>query len=439
MMAESGDLEPPYDASWGDSRMVASPAIDGADSGSAGFSSYSCMALVFDPPVPAGWNMEFRWTVGARHSTDSQTRATAVDLRFGADTRSDSTILLSSEPNRFRQNAEGDDFLPWQYRGFTDLASPIPEVRWCFFSSDIPAADRNLARIDGVLLGSTQTQTFSRPEHNSFIDRYCTALDLAADGCSRVSRLGFSRTGTGESVWDPTYGVGSPGGGSSSVLSPPVRAGEYSCMSLYLNPPNPQVAAVRFQWGLSRRGGADGDPDAALNFYFFAPGDGDAHVPIDDNGALGISTATVFLNWTGSDFGNWAKYESSVPVTPGGMLKWCYLGGNPAVGDQDRGRVDQLQISDALTTVFARAEIAEYCTALNMSLYSCQRLSGIAFGAGAGAIDSTRLWSVSEQGSPNGGLGGSLRSPEVTEGDYRCMSLLSSRRFSAVGMSLSIG
>ena len=420
MTAESGDR----DADWGDLRMVASPAIDGADSGSAGFSSYSCMALVFDPPVPAGWNMEFRWTVGVGLSTDSQTAATAVDLRFGADTRSDSTILLNSEPNRFRLNAEGNDFLPWQYRGFTDLDSPVPEVRWCFFSSNIPAADRNLARIDGVLLGSNQTQIFSRLEHSDFIDRYCTALDLAADGCSRVSRLAFSRTGVGESVWDPTYGVGSPGGGSSSVLSPPVRAGEYSCMSLYLNPPNPQGAAVSFQWALSRRAGADDDPNAALNFYFFAPGGGDDHVPINEIGERSTSTATVSLSGADSGFGDRVNYELSAPATPVGELKWCYLGGNPAVGNDDRGRVDQLQISNAITTVFARAEIAEYCTALNMSLYSCQRLSGIAFGAGAGASDSTRLWSVSEPGSPNGGLGGSLRSPEVMAGDYRCMSLL---------------
>ena len=424
MMAESGDLDPPYDADWGDPRMVASPAIDGADSGSVGFFSYSCMALVFDPPVPAGWNMEFRWTVGAGPSTDSQTAATAVDLRFGADTRSDSTILLSSERNRFRLNAEGADFLPWQYRGFTDLDSPVPEVRWCFFSSNIPAADRNLARIDGVLLGSTQPQIFSRPEHSDFIDRYCTALDLAADGCSRVSRLAFSRTGVGESVWDPTHAKASADGGSSSVLSPPVRAGEYSCMSLYLNPPNPQGATVIFRWDLSRREGADGDPDAVVDFYFFAPGGGDDHVPINEIGERSISAGAVSLNRTEFGFGDWEKYELSAPATPVGELKWCYLGGNPAVGNDDRGRVDQLQISNAITTVFARAEIAEYCTALNMSLYSCQRLSGIAFGAGAGASDSTRLWSVSEPGSPNGGLGGSLRSPEVAEGDYRCMSLL---------------
>ena len=58
---------------------------------------------------------------------------------------------------------------------------------------------------------------------------------------------------------DPTYGEASDGGGSSSVLSPPVRKGEYSCMSLYLDPPHTQGEAFSFAWDIGRRGQVSGE------------------------------------------------------------------------------------------------------------------------------------------------------------------------------------
>ena len=340
-LVASGDLEPPYDDSWGDQRMLASPIGQVGDE-SAGFSSYSCMALVFDPPIPRGWDLEFRWTVGARHdANDRQTRGTAVDVRFGADTDNDSDIVLTEEPGRFRQNTRIDGFLPWQYRRITDFDRPVPEVRWCFFSSDILAAERNLARIDGVLFGTTQTQVFCRPAlntavagclpgHNDFIDRYCIALDISGDNCAHVSRLAFSSTGTGEHVWDPTHAEASLGGSRLSVLSPPVRKDEYSCMSMYFDTPNPRGEAFSFAWDLGRRAefeGEEGREPASMRFFFFAAGAGAGHDPM--NLSARSSDAFLSVGSTASGFIGWETQDIGDPVTEAEELKWCYYGGNP--------------------------------------------------------------------------------------------------------------
>ena len=220
-----------------------------------------------------------------------------------------SDILLADEQRQSRQNTRIDGFLPWQSPEFTDFNGSVAEVRWCFFSSDILAAERNLARIDGVLFGTDAGEEFCRPglnaddngcrlEHGEFIDRYCAALDLLPLVCQQVSRLAFSRTGIGEHVWAPTDDAASAEGGSSSVLSPPVRGGEYSCMSLYLHVPNPEGVAFGFDWDLSRRAGLGNDfgrTDAVLRFYYFAPREGDNHAPLDDNGNPASSNEA--LSW----------------------------------------------------------------------------------------------------------------------------------------------
>ena len=436
-MVAFGESSPPYDERWGDPRMVASPAIRAATSSiSAGnTSSYSCMALVFDPPIPTGWNMEFRWTVGARHD-DGQARGTAVDVQFGEDTMVGSDIRLTEEPGRFRRNTAIDGFLPWQYRSRTHFDSPIPEIRWCFFSSDILPSVRNLARIDGVLFGTTQTQAFCRPglnadddaclpEHGEFIDRYCIALDLADDRCAQVSRLAFSRIGVGEHVWDPTHAAASAEGRNSSVLSPPVRAGEYSCMSLYLEPPQPHGEMFNFAWSISRRAQLDGETGRALaflRFYFFAPGAGAAHDPLNFSGR----SSDAFRNFrftTVGGFKNWSNVFINDPTTEAEELKWCYYGGYSVAGTRDRGRIDRLRIAEGLTQVDARPEIAAYCTALNLADEYCRRLSEIVFRNGGEGSPTASRWSVSQAGSDNGGGGGSVVSGPVGDGDYHCMSL----------------
>ena len=259
-------------------------------------------------------------------------------------------------------------------------------------------------------------------EHNDFIGRYCTALDLTDSICGRVSRLAFTRRGIGEHVWDPTHSEASADGGSSSVLSPPVKGGDYSCMSLYLDPPSSQGLEFSFAWDLSRRAaysGESGREDAYMRFFFFAPGAGAGHNPA--HFASRGEDASYSLEAGGSGFAGWDEGVIGNPATEAGELKWCYYGGNPEVGERDRGRVDFLQVSEgARATIDSREEIETYCTALNIEDNLCGRVSSISFELSLGA---RAPW------DPEHAVGSvstdmlSVASQPAAGGEYSCMSL----------------
>ena len=99
-------------------------------------------------------------------------------------------------------------------------------------------------------------------------------------------------------------------------------------------------------------------------------------------------------------------------------------------GAQDSGPPQRLQVSRSETLsdedrIDRYVALEPYCTALNMSFYSCERLSKIVFSRAASAGDSLPLrWSVdSSAGSPDGGFDTSVVSRQVGSGDYNCMSL----------------
>ena len=440
---EYGELEPPYDPHWGDDRMVASPSLTGF--------VFSCMILTFDPPIPTGWNMEFLWTVGARHDTgDTVNRGTAVDVRFRADTDrvkpdgSRDFITLTNAENRFRENLDVNSFLPWKsFSVFTGFGSPVPEVRWCAFSSGIKESVRNRARIDGLLFG-TDREEFCRdchPGHNDFIDRYCVALDLSSSNCQRVSRLVFSRSGVGEHVWDPTHAEASAEGGSFSVLSPPVKQGQYSCMSLHLAVPNPKGETFKIIWRLSlSRTGQMGETQVAMRLFSFVPGGGDNHDPADpadraDLTDVRLERTFLPVSMSSPDFSKWLA--DFPPLTDGetppvklpdnevGEFKWCYYGGNPKVGERDRGRVDRLVISELpvispeafangtprQVEVLARPSgvgifssttqsqsIRDYCDGLNISDHNCRRIHQIRFLGRNLTTDTSSFWDDFHEG-----------------------------------------
>ena len=216
------------------------------------------------------------------------------------------------------------------------------------------------------MFGTDDGEEFCRPElnagdddclpgHNDLIDRYCIALDVADGDCVLVSRLVFSRggeegtTSIGEHVWDPTHAEASAEGGSSSVLSPPVRKGQYSCMSLHLAIPNPSGEAFSFDWDVGRRAeyeGEEGRMDALMRFYFFAAGAG--HDPLDFDARS--SDAYFSFGSKESGFRGWSDPSIGGPPIEVEELKWCYYGGNEEVGAQDIGRVDRLLIIE--DTVF---------------------------------------------------------------------------------------
>ena len=92
--------------------MVASP-----ETGPAG--NYYCMSLFFDPPLPSGWDMEFRWTVGAGGRNIGAAPFAAVDVRFGPGTNMTRDIIRTDEPGQFRENRSGGaNFLSWTKTGF---------------------------------------------------------------------------------------------------------------------------------------------------------------------------------------------------------------------------------------------------------------------------------------------------------------------------------
>ena len=438
----SGDSNPPYYNRWGDARMVASP-----ETGPGG--NYYCMSLFFDPPLPSGWDMEFRWTVGAGGRNIGAAPFAAVDVRFRQGTDEDSNIIRTDVSGQFRENRSGGaTFLPWTKPGFSNFSSAVPEVRWCMFTANIFESTFNRARIDGVLFGTDDGEEFCRPGlnagdescvsgHDDFIDSYCTALGLSSRNCQLVSRLAFNRSGIGEHVWDPTHDQASAGGGSSSVLSPPVKGGEYSCMSLYFDRPNPQGVEFSFAWDLSRRAaysGESGRGDAYMRFFFFAAGAGADHDPADL--ATRGSDAFARLGTEGSGFAGWRGSTIGNPATEAGELKWCYYGGNSDVGEVDRGRVDRLQVEElpVSESTDGRVVIETHCTALNIEDELCTRVSHIAFqrfNAGPAAWDPDHA-----MGAVPGDML-SVASQQVGAGDYSCLSLYFSEEPIARGSDIS--
>ena len=434
----SSDSDPPYYDSWGDARMVASPQ---AESG-----IYYCMSLSFGPPIPSGWNMEFRWTVGSNPSGANANRSVAVDVHYGAGTVGTTVIKRSAAAGRFRENIEGGTaFLAWQ-ESEQNFGSPIPEVRWCVYTTTpISATVYNRVRIDGVLFGTgreefcrsgvTDDSCVSVPD--DFIDSYCTALDLSSEYCQLVSRLVFNRSGIGEHVWDPTHSQASAEGGSSSVLSPPVKRGEYSCMSLYFDQPNPQGAEFSFAWDLSRRAavsGESGQQSAYMRFFLFAPEAGADHNPADLS--VRSEDASYSLGTEGSGFEGWTAGVIGNPATETGELKWCYYGGNSDVGEVDRGRVDRLEMADGPVSesTDSRVAIEKYCTALDIEDALCTRVSSIDFlGFNAGQL----AW------DPNHAMGAvpgdmlSVASQQVGSDGYSCLSLYFSEEPIARGSAIS--
>ena len=420
---------------WGDQRMVAS--VD------TGGTSYSCMTIQFDPPLETDWGVSFHWTVGQEYNgldrLGSADRLTAVNVLYVASNQTDSLTrrdnyigydLLSAA---FRSTRFSGGFLEWQKSTISRLGARGAETRWCFFGASARSGYYSRIRLDGVSFGRPR-QTFCRPElnpaagfcrpgHNDFIDRYCAALNLTTANCQQVSRLVFTRSGVGEHVWDPTHDAGSQSGSAPSVLSPVVRAGDYSCMSLLLDPPHPVGVPIRFDWTVGRRARYSSErrnrqEEAFIRFYYFAPGSGADHAPIGSDGQVASSKGFRIAGIDAGGYAVWAAQSSDIAEPAGvGELKWCYFGGNGVAGNGDRGRFDRLRIvtrlspqdygngmpermetlerpggSGLFSSTTQSRSIRDYCDGLNISDYNCRRISRINFFADALPSGVPVLW-----------------------------------------------
>ena len=398
--------------SGGGGRSVISQAVDE--------NNYSCMSLRFDPPIPVRSDVSFDWSVGRAGVAAGDTRVSRLQLFVAPPADHEPSLATTDGTADFIERLE-DGFSAWTGHLVPRVSVPVPELKWCYFGADTTESVGDRGRIDRLRLNVS-----SSTEDRTVIARYCTALNVPEDQCIGISRIGFaSPFRLEDSAWDPTHVGGAPAGGGVSVASKMVSNGEYSCMSLYFDPPFPPNRELRFEWDLNREDRA-GTIFAFLRFYRFRPGDGDDQGPIDSNGRIADSNAFRSLR---GGFPNRFDGWEAVRRTPGeatGELRWCYFGANATAGTLDHGRIDRLVLSS--TTISNENEesfsdpavLAEYCAALNMSALLCGRLFGIVFsGTGVGRLP----WDDRHADSPFGRGGRSVLSPAVSKGNYSCMSL----------------
>ena len=399
--------------------------------------SYRCMSLRFSPPIAMSSDISFDWSVG-RDSQNSNDDNAHLQL-FVAPPDDHVPTATEDKADRFIQRS-ANGFSAWTSHSVRRVSAPVPELKWCYFGADFGAGAEARGRIDRLAL-----IVLSSTEDRTVIDRYCAALNVPGEQCSGISRLGFaSPFRLKDFGWDIAHAEGAPAGGGVSVASPMVSKGEYSCISVYFDPPLPEGRKIAFEWDLNRGVRPMGaKTQAFLRFHFFAPGEGDHRSPYNSDGDLERGNARRSLGRAKArGFDGWEAVRETLSKEVG-ELRWCYLGDTAIAGDRDQGRIDRLAFGPADNgdeeSFSETAVLAQYCTALNMSNLLCDRLSGIVF---SGTEVDRLPWDDRHGGAPVGGGDHSVLSPAVSAGNYSCMSLRLALRspwarfFSSTGLSV---
>ena len=379
-------------AVWNSARAGGAVSGDGLSVASSmvGGRGYSCLSMHFDPPIPSGWDIRFAWSFGFGN------------MKVWFDPPADHVPDFASNSRSAAYGGRG--FSPWYYHTTTDFARPVSEVKWCYLGRDDTPEDEDRGRLDRLEFGTDRDVLTQRPA----LAEYCDALNMPPNRCQELRQIVFTRNGAGEHVWDPGHAEGSVVADSRSLASPPVAAGEYSCMSMHFDPPIPQGSDIRFDWSL----GKGGSGSAEMGLWLSPPID---HDP------LGTAVIGSFIRQPGSGFTLWSEYILQSIAAPVPELKWCYFGDNPTPGDQDRGRIDRLEYGLATEELSDRDRLDQYCTALNMPAWNCARLSAIVFArSGIGE----HVWDSNYAATVFAGDRRSVASPVIADGDYSCMSLL---------------
>ena len=382
----------------GETRSVLSPAV--------GANGYACMSLYFTPPLPPNSDLFFDWSAG--RDGDSGT----AQLQLWVAPPPDHVPMATTDAADFIQRS-ANGFGDWMEHSVRNIDRPIPELKWCYFgTSASPNAEDNHGRIDRLHLNATVST-----DDRTAIDRYCAALSVPGAHCRYISTIAFASPFRLENAaWDSEYGFGVTGGGDRSVLSPMISDREYSCLSVYFDPPVPAGWDLVFSWDASREPGSG---LARLRAWRFAPGGGDGHIP--QKGGINVADAyTVAGDGLLSDFQGWREGAFVALPADTGELKWCYFGANATAGPLDHGRVDRLILRTDRETLNEPEVLAEYCTALNMSEDFCGRLFSIVFVKNRSG---GQHWDDRHAVGSVGGDDRSVASPVVAAGDYSCMSL----------------
>ena len=378
-----------------DARSLASPRVAADD--------YSCMSLYFDPPLPQFVRARFIWAIGRKDNT--------VDAGKGQfwfepgprhvpefDIFGNALRIIFSETTMLTASADY----------FSESQSS--ELKWCYFGADPSPGPEDILELDRLELVNTR-EKISEP---SVLTGYCSALDLSASQCPRLSAIVFDdRDPDSDDIfWNPIHSSAAPDGGIFAAASRFSSFEQPSCLSLQFDPPWPPHTRLSFWWDFS-------SSDAGLRNtgmqVWLNPGPGHNPLVLDtENPHSRGSIASGFAGW---EEHRWNDFGEPIDA-----VKWCYFSGQTDVSSQDFGRIDRLSFQPSAGETTARLTIGDYCTALNMADRYCERVRRIRFsGIGSGSY----FWNA---GNPRG-LGSppddarSVASPRVAAGDYGCMSL----------------
>ena len=285
--------------------------------------------------------------------------------------------------------------------------TPVTELKWCYFGandSGTPGPD-DIVVIDALRLIFT-TDAVEITDRRQ-LNEYCSALDMLPHSCIQLSAIVFTASAGAEPLWRVSRSDPAPGGGDGSVISAPIGAEQYSCISMRFAPPISSEVDIFFYWSLGRGGGFE---DVRLQLWVSPPDD---HVPMK-------ITAGPAIRMVGTGIAAWTTYSIVALEDELRELKWCYFGSNFSPGDEDRGRIDRLVLAVGEVEISARDRIEGYCETLDMSVPDCSRVERIVFArAGPGAL----IWDDQHSLSPIGrGNILSVASPPTAAGDYSCMS-----------------
>ena len=216
-----------------DARSVASPRVAAGD--------YGCMSLYFDPPLPQFVSARFVWAIG-RGEGLSETAKAQFWFSPGRE------LLPAFDPQGNSLQNVGSITRTTAFSNFAAETQP-DELKWCYFGANPSPGPEDILELDRLELTGTREEISER----SALDGYCSALDLPAWQCQRLSALVFDNRDPDRDgiLWDSAHATAAPEGGTFAVASRLSSFERPSCLSLQFAPPWPTSTQLSFWWDFS--------------------------------------------------------------------------------------------------------------------------------------------------------------------------------------------